>query len=202
MDSNYAGELCTALEGVARKAWSYRGRVFVAVARSRLDDLKLRVDVARFVVDRSDASSVVLKSRECVSDSWSARRQVVENGSDPFVRAVGCRQVSVINLLLSAHPTGVSDEEERLLSELEGCISFERRLEIEDELDRFKSHDLSVPEGYAGHVYGDERAQGYADINRKLSDWQWRKCEERQAEQAPDVRIVGERSAETVAALC
>lgn len=144
--------------------------VFVAVHRDRFSEVWKYTDEGFWVVVKSDASSVVIRSRESFSPYWSRRFQAAEDRRDPVVRKVSAYQEKQLKSLLACHPAGANNRADKLLSELGSWVSDERRCEVEDELDFF-----AHPEETTYRHYPEDRVQPDTGITEKLTEYRWRK---------------------------
>ena len=144
--------------------------VFVAVHKDRFSEVGKYTDEGFWVVVNSDASSVVIRTKESFSPYWSRRLQAAEDRRDPVVWKASAYQEKQLKSLLACHPAGADSRTDKLLKELGSWVSDERRCVVEDELDFFDH-----PEETDYRHYREDRVQPDTGITEKLTEYQWRK---------------------------
>ena len=123
-----------------KKAWKYRGRVYLLLEKAYaglFKDLQKVKDLGRCVIMRSK-EVVDSKARLEQSFQWNARatKWMVQQHYEHLQH--------LIQVWSKADPR------------LDEWLSDEERQQIEDELDELKPRDLSVPEGYIGYYYKED----------------------------------------------
>ncbi len=126
------------------KAWMYRGQLYMAVRPKCVDKVQQCFD-ARLVNVTDVLNTVPILRTIWKTDEASAKQEEHRNAMSTYSYVQAHYEKLAKYLSDKTEPDLQVDTEDS-----------ERSEELQDEYDKFNPRDLSMPEGYVGHIYRDE----------------------------------------------
>ena len=126
------------------KAWMYRGQLYMAVKPKCVDSVAKCFNVSLVNVT-DELNTVPILRTVWKTDEASAKQEESRNAFSTY-NLVQAHYEKLVKYLSDRNEPDLKVDTE----------DSERSEELQDEYDRFNPSDLSMPEGYVGHIYRDE----------------------------------------------